>query len=127
MEESKEKKNSSSQESSSSSSSGGGDFGKMFKEPKENIFLSEEQQIETYKLEKSGKSLQIQSRKVNNGISRVVWKASLVMAQYIENVRYKVANQKGQDALKFLATGADTSEFRILELGSGTGCGGLFT
>ena len=64
---------------------------------------------------------------MHNGISRVVWKASLVMAQYIENVRYNIAPPKGQEALKFLTKDKNTSEYQILELGSGTGLGGLFT
>ena len=49
------------------------------------------------------------------------------MAQYIENVRYNIAPPKGQEALKFLTKENNTSEYQILELGSGTGLGGLFT
>lgn len=56
-----------------SSSSGDYELGKVFEESEENIFLSEEQQIETYQLARSGTRLKIQSRKVHNGISRVVW------------------------------------------------------
>ena len=55
-------------------------LGEMFEEPTENVFESEEQQVEKYQLSKSGIELDIQSRKVHMGISRVVWKASLVMA-----------------------------------------------
>ncbi len=60
--------------------SGDLELGDVFKEPTENAFQSEEQQIELYELARSGKTLQIQSRKVHMGISRVVWKASLVMS-----------------------------------------------
>jgi tRNA G26 N,N-dimethylase Trm1 len=80
-----------------------------------------------YQLARSGTKLKIQSRKVHNGISRVVWKASLVMAQYIEDIRYNEATPKGQEALQFLKKEHNTSEYKILELGSGTGLGGFFS
>ncbi len=110
-----------------SSSSGDYELGVVFEETDENIFLSEEQQIETYQLARSGTRLKIQSRKVHNGISRVVWKASLVMAQYIEDVRFEAATPKGQEALEFLSKKHNSNEYKILELGSGTGLGGFFT
>ena len=49
------------------------------------------------------------------------------MAQYIEDIRYNEASQKGQEVLLFLNKEHNTSEYRILELGSGTGLGGLFS
>ncbi len=75
----------------------------MFVESDINVFLSEDLKIETYTLEHSGKMLKIQSRKVHNGISRVVWNASLVMTQYIESARLLKGSQKGQDALRLIA------------------------
>ena len=111
----------------SSSSSGDYELGETFEETEENIFLSEDQKIEVYQLARSGLNLKIQSKKVNNGISRVVWNASFVMAQYIEDVRYNQAAAKGQEALQFLTKENNTNEFKILELGSGTGLGGFFT
>ena len=111
----------------SSSSSGDYELGETFEETEENIFLSEDQKIEVYQLARSGLKLKIQSKKVNNGISRVVWNASFVMAQYIEDVRYNQAPAKGQEALQFLTKENNTNEFKILELGSGTGLGGFFT
>ena len=98
------------------------EFAKVFEEPEENIFLSEEQKVETFELEKSHIALQIQSRKVHMGISRVVWKASLVMAQWIEDLLYETVNPEAMKLMK----GFKEETKSILELGSGTGLGGLF-
>ena len=49
------------------------------------------------------------------------------MAQYIEDVRFEAVPSKGQEALEFLSKKHNTSEYNILELGSGTGLGGFFT
>jgi hypothetical protein len=61
----------------------------------------------------------IKCKKINFGISRVVWNGSLVMAKYL-SMALSGKDKSLAEKLKL------KSHKRILELGAGTGLGGIF-
>ena len=71
----------------------------------EDVFEEEDVlEVKRYEFPRVGITLDIQTMRMHVGVSRSVWKASLVLAQELETL----------------------SAPRILELGSGTGLGGIF-
>jgi cyclopropane fatty-acyl-phospholipid synthase-like methyltransferase len=85
----------------------------------ENIFEEAEETndhlIIPYDFENSDIILMLKTRKMHVGVSRSVWKASIVMSNYLQ--RAYTENDPQLDLKKAQ---------RILELGSGPGLGGLF-
>ena len=63
-------------------------------------------------------TLKIETMKMHIGVSRSVWKASYIMAQQLEKAVF--ADEGLRETLKL------ESSSNILELGSGTGLGGIF-
>ena len=79
----------------------------MFAEPEENYFDNDDYKVNEYII--GDIKLKVKAKVINYGISRVVWNGSLDMARYIHSNSITFAGSK-----------------HILELGAGTGLGGLF-
>ena len=68
-------------------------------------------QTEDYHYKKSGINLVIQTRYSAVGVSRSTWEAAFIMGEYVES---------NQDTIL-----KENKSVRVLELGSGTGLGGI--